>query len=395
MGVLLVAAVLAAALDLMAQCARCSGQQADERAGDGSARDSDAAGQSGASPDQSTAQSATAQSTEKPGSSPEDNAREADPTVKSNPNIATKTLGGMQFWADVEHFHKWRIQQNVLTEHFRLLDGENVRHAWGSLDQCRDRLKDIRSEQKLPAMSGEAVILLHGILRSSKSMQPMQQHLEAAGYRTFGFDYPSTRIDIAKSAEYLRRVVESLEGIEKIHFVAHSMGGLVVRAYLAEHNDPRIGRLVMIATPNLGAEMADMLKSNSLYRLVFGPAGQQLAGGAGGFIEQLATPEIEFAVIAGGRGTPGGYNPLIPGDDDGTVSIACTRLPGASDFVVAPHLHTFLVRSPDCHEFAARFLKEGRLRKDEETNPIPRPPADRPATEDKQTDEAVPSRKPS
>lgn len=367
MGRLFLVAAFAAA-DLILQSARCDEQRSDGPAV-GEQQDGQAVRdrQPDAPPDRVI---------DTPREAVEDKALEAGPAVKSNPNIATKTLGGMQFWADVEHFHKWRIQQNVLTEHFRLLDGENVRQAWGSLDQCREKLSDIRREQKLPSMSGEAVILLHGILRSSKSMQPMQQHLEAAGYRTFGFDYPSTRVEITKSAEYLHRVVESLEGIEKIHFVAHSMGGLVVRAYLAEHSDPRIGRLVMIATPNLGAEMADMLKSNSLYRLVFGPAGQQLAGGAGGFIDQLATPEIQFAVIAGGRGTLGGYNPLIPGDDDGTVSVACTRLPGASDFIVTQHLHTFLVRSPDCHEFAARFLKEGQFRDSEPAHPIPRKPAE-------------------
>src|SRR6185369_719659 len=93
-----------------------------------------------------------------------------DPDVKLNPNVSSLTLGGRQFWADVEYFHQWRIQQNTMTGHFRLLDASDFRHAWGTREQCQAKLREIRTAQKLPAMSGEAVILVHGIIRSSKSM---------------------------------------------------------------------------------------------------------------------------------------------------------------------------------------------------------------------------------
>jgi pimeloyl-ACP methyl ester carboxylesterase len=287
--------------------------------------------------------------------------------------LTDKTLGGRQFWADVAFFHDWRIQQNVLTEHFRLLDGDDYRHAWGSRDECELTLQTIRDSRKLPPMSGEAVILLHGIVRSSKSMRPLQRHLrlEHEGWRTFSFGYASTQVDIVRSAEYLHSVVQSLEGIERIHLVAHSMGGLIARAYLARHEDPRIGRLVMIATPSLGAELADRFHRNFVYRAVFGPAGQQLTQDAEGFVATLPTPEIEFGVIAGGRGDGQGYNPLVPGDDDGTVSVACTRLPGAADFVVVDRLHTFLVSAPETRDYTLRFLKQGRFREEGDAQPIP------------------------
>src|SRR6185295_16742640 len=108
---------------------------------------------------------------------------------------------------------------------------------------------------------------------------------------------------------------------EKIHFVTHSMGGLVVRTYLARYGSDRVGRIVMIATPNLGAELADRLHGTGLYRVFLGPAGQQLTGDAQGFVAGLAIPEVPFGVIAGGRGNERGYNPLIAGDNDGTVSV--------------------------------------------------------------------------
>lgn len=303
---------------------------------------------------------------EQPAASIADSNASPDQDIRYNPNLAAPTLGGRQFWADVCYFHDWRIQQCAVTKHYRLLDGADYRHAWGTLEQCQAKLREIRRVRKLPPMSGEAVILIHGIARSSKSMRVLRQALDGdapemqtTGYRTFGFDYPSTRVGIEESAEYLSRVIESLEGIERIHFVTHSMGGLVVRAYLAKHNDPRLGRLVMIATPNQGAELASLLKSNLLFKLIYGPSGQQLPADPDGFIAKLPAPSIEFGIIAGGRGDERGYNPLIPGDDDGTVSVACTKLDGCADFVVVNRLHTLIVRAPETREFALRFLKDG------------------------------------
>lgn len=305
--------------------------------------------------------------------SSDDSPAPGDSDVKLNPNLATPTLGGRQFWADVEFFHAWRIQQNVLTSHYRLLGPDDVRQAWGTLEQCQTRLREIREEQKLVPMKGEAVILLHGIIRSSKSMSKLKTALEQAGYTVFAFDYPSTRVDIPAAAEYLQSVMTSLKGIERIHFVTHSMGGLVVRAWLAKHSDSRVGRLVMVATPNLGAHMADLLHGNFVYKLVFGPAGQQLIRDDEALIIQLPTPEFEFGIIAGGRGTPEGYNPLIPGDDDGTVSLESTRLPGAADFIVVRQLHTFILNAPETADYTVRFLKDGCFREKGDREPIARP----------------------
>lgn len=286
--------------------------------------------------------------------------------------VTDKTLGGRQFWADAEFFHGWRIQQNVLTNHYRLLDEDDYRHASGTLEDCRARLAEVRAEQKLPAMSGEAVVLVHGLVRSHKSMHRLQRHLELeqAGYRTFSFGYPSTRIGIDDAAKYLHQVVQSLEGFERIHFVAHSMGGLVVRSCLAQHPDPRVGRVVMIATPNLGADLANRFHRLRLFQAVFGSAGQQLVGAPDGFIAGLPAPGFEFGVIAGGRGDERGYNPLISGDDDGTVSVASTRLPGASDFVVVDRLHTFLIVDQTTRDYTLRFLREGRFRDQADAEPI-------------------------
>jgi pimeloyl-ACP methyl ester carboxylesterase len=284
--------------------------------------------------------------------------------------LAMKTLGGRQFWGDVQFFHGWRIQQNVFTKHFRLLDANDQRHASGSLTECQEALLAIRSKQNLPPMTGKAVLLVHGILRSSKCMDAIAASAQQAGFLAFQFDYPSTQIAIPEAAEYLRKTIESLEGVEEIYIVGHSMGGLVTRAYFAGHHDPRIKRVVMIGTPNQGAELADLLHQFSLVRVASGPGGRQLVTDRDGLIPSLPAPKCEFALIAGARGHSAGWNPFIPGDDDGTVTVESTRLAGAADFSTVASTHTALLRNPETIEQTLRFLNEGRLRTDRVPQPI-------------------------
>lgn len=302
-----------------------------------------------------------------------------DSDMGSPLNVAAKTLGGRQFWGDVQFFHSWRIQQNVFTGHYRLLDANDTRHAWGSLKDCREVLDKIRKEQDLKPMSGKAVVLLHGIARSSKSMVPLQSSLEQAGYSVFAMDYPSTRGTVQESAEYLKRVLESLDGITEVNLIVHSMGGIVVRTYLqqVDQPDPRLHRMVMLGSPNTGAHLVDLLqdKLNVVFKPLYGPAGQQLGTNSEGFVAKLPIPTFEFAVIAGGRGNDAGFNPLIPGDDDGVVSVESTRLPGARDFLLVPTIHALLMRSADISAACVRFLKEGALRSDGDRQPIAPPVA--------------------
>jgi pimeloyl-ACP methyl ester carboxylesterase len=286
-------------------------------------------------------------------------------------SIWSSTLGGRQFWGDVHFFHHFRIQKNVFTGHYRLLDSHDRRLASGTLEDCKKALAEIRVRDQIPAMSGTCVIFIHGIVRSSKSMTTLTRLAEDHHMTGLEFDYPSTQIDIHQCAEYLHQCIDGLEGVEKIHFVVHSMGGLVIRAYLDKHRDPRIGRLVMLGTPNQGARMADHLKGTLLFKTVFGPAGQQLVTDPQGLIPKLPIPDFEFAIIAGARGDGKGWNPFIAGDDDGTVEVTSTRLPGAADFITIPVIHAFMMRDQAVGEHALRFLETGSLRADGMREPIP------------------------
>lgn len=291
-------------------------------------------------------------------------------TESVNGSVGIKTLGGLQFWGDLKYFHGWRIQQNVLTNHHRLLDPQDHRHCSGTMAECESRLQQLSKEKKLSVMSGKAAVLIHGIGRSSKSFDAMARMLTEDGYTVVSFDYPSTRVPIQESAEYLHHVIESLEGIESIDIVVHSMGGLVLRSYLQKHNDTRLHRAVMLGVPNNGAQLADFLKNNPVFRMILGPAGQQLVTESDGLISDLPTPDFEFGVLAGGRGAARGYNPLLRGDNDSTVRVSSTRLPGARDFICVPVIHTFLTSDRRAIAATGCFLKHGRFHRDRAPVPI-------------------------
>jgi len=283
-------------------------------------------------------------------------------------NLETPTLGGKQFWADVRHFHGWRIQRNAVTGHYRLLDGSDRRHAWGTKGQCLAALEQVKRDRRLPPMRGRAVVVLHGLGRSRSSMTGLCEYLRRkGGYTVFNVTYPSTRAPIAEHAKTLAEIIDHLDGIEEINFVAHSLGNIVVRRYLADQTDeatgkrpdPRIRRIVMLAPPNHGSLTAYGLAGNAVATVVTGSPGQELGRGWDELEKHLATPACEFGIIAGGKGNDNGYNPLLPGDDDGVITVATTRLAGASDFLLVPRGHTFIMDDEKVKECTLRFLKHG------------------------------------
>jgi pimeloyl-ACP methyl ester carboxylesterase len=295
------------------------------------------------------------------------------------PNAVTPTLGGLQFWADELFFHDWHIQRNVFTGHCRLLSGANLRYAWGTFDECRAKLDEIKQKRGLGPMRGPGVVVLHGLMRTCGAMSKMCRMLgDQGGYSVFNVSYASTRGTVADHARSLDKVLQSLEGIDEINFVAHSLGNLVIRHYLADHTnpeaglrpDPRIRRIVMLGPPNRGAQLAEALAGVGAFHLVAGASASQLARDWNALEARLATPACEFGILAGGRGTPAGYNPWLGKDNDMIVSVESTRLAGAADFAVLPALHTFMMDDVKVHEYTLRFLKHGHFVSQSQRQPI-------------------------
>ena len=308
---------------------------------------------------------------------------------ESGPAVPVPTLGGKQFWADELFFHQWRIQRHVSNGQYRLLDPRDLRHALGSYEECCAALESIKRERGLPRMSGKAVIVLHGLVRSRSAMDSLCRFLEEkGGYRTFNVSYPSTRDDIAEHARALRRIVDNLDGIEEINFIGHSMGNIVIRHYLGDlarqetwkqsagamaadrRAVARFHRFVMLGPPNQGALIAAALADNAMFQKVFGDAGLQLGRDWAGLERRLATPGFEFGIIAGGKGNAKGFNPLLPGDNDAVITVESAKLAGACDFVVLPVLHSFIVEDDTVQEYVLRFLQNGYFVSPQQRHPL-------------------------
>ena len=209
----------------------------------------------------------------------------------------------------------------------------------------------------------EIVILLHGLARSSNSMAKMAKSLSRKGYMVFNLEYPSTRLSVEEIAErYLHPIVcRTNRNHRTIHFVTHSMGGIVVRHYLKHYRCGQLGRIVMLAPPNQGSELVDFLKETYLFKKILGPAGQQLSTAEEALPNQLGPADFELGIITGNIS----FNPLslwvLKGPDDGKVAVKRAALPGMREMLVVPCNHTFIMQSSKVIARTAAFLKSGRF----------------------------------
>nr|WP_249168117.1 alpha/beta fold hydrolase [Bradyrhizobium elkanii] len=206
--------------------------------------------------------------------------------------------------------------------------------------------------------------MLHGISRTARSFRRMELALRAAGFATLNLDYDSRRKGLDALAEdihpSLDQFARSLDG--SVHFVCHSMGGLLARVYLARHRPARLGRVVMLGTPNGGSEIADRLKNLAAYRAYFGPAGQQLVTRRDAATSALLPPiDYSAGIIAGNRSVYPITSIGLPRPHDGRVSVANTRLDSMTDHIVIRTSHPWLVRNAEAIAQTIAFLQEGKF----------------------------------
>ncbi|MCU4677508.1 alpha/beta hydrolase [Catenovulum sp. 2E275] len=210
--------------------------------------------------------------------------------------------------------------------------------------------------------SKECVILLHGLARNASSMEQLEDRLKQAQYTVANIDYPSRDAKV----EYLAELAIN-EGIascrqqkaEKINFVTHSMGGILVRYFLSKREVDNLRRVVMLGPPNQGSEVVDELKDLEIFEWINGPAGQQLGTKKTSLVNQLGAVDFELGIIAGTKTINWILSAILPNKDDGKVTVESTKVEGMCSFVALPVTHTFMMTNDLVEKQVVSFLKQG------------------------------------
>ena len=219
-----------------------------------------------------------------------------------------------------------------------------------------------RTEVVTAQVNDECVVLLHGLNRSWRAMRTMAKALQEAGFSTVNVDYPSQSgsIEVIAPLAVDTGLIECrATGASRIHFVTHSIGGILIR-YQNEHAPiPDLGRVVMLAPPNQGSEIVDKTRDWPGFEIFSGAAGAQLGTDDDSVPKQLGPVDFDLGVIAG-TGTINIFtSALLPDPDDGKVSVASTRVDGMKDFLVVGNSHRYITRSEVVTRNAAAFLRTG------------------------------------
>ena len=217
-------------------------------------------------------------------------------------------------------------------------------------------------------MARAAVVLLHGMARSSRSMLPLAADLRREDYAVSNVGYPTRPYEIVEIvARYVAPAIARCSHTAPVHVVTHSLGGILIRAYLQNRRLPAGSRIVMLAPPNQGSEVVDHVRSWRLYRFFMGRVGQQLGTGPDAICRRLASVDAEIGVIAASRSLQPWFSRLLPGDDDGAVSVASTRLPEMRDFIVTDTSHSLIMFDSHVRSQVRYFLAHGCFRRADST----------------------------
>jgi len=208
--------------------------------------------------------------------------------------------------------------------------------------------------------ASDCVILLHGLARTENSFSKMEETLSDSGYVVVNNSYPSSKFEIEKLAEdaISSSILECADS-NKIHFVTHSLGGILVRQYLSSNSIYNLGRVVMLAPPNKGSEITDNLKDNFVYKIVNGPAGLQLGTDSTSVPNKLGPADFEVGIIAGNNTVNPILSTMLPNPDDGKVSVESTKLEGMTDHIEMPVSHTFILSDDGVISQVIHFLRKG------------------------------------
>lgn len=212
------------------------------------------------------------------------------------------------------------------------------------------------------ALAEDCIVLLHGLWRSDASMNKMEKAMTQAGYEVRNVGYDSTEKTVEElAAETIPPAVESCGNAEKIHFVTHSLGGILMRQYLEHDGIEHLGRVVMLGPPNQGSEVVDSYENFPGFKFFAGPAGLQLGTGEASIPRSLGPVSFDVGVIAGTQSINPILSGILPDRDDGKVTVESTRVEGMNDHVEMPVTHVFMMRDKDVFAQILHYLEYGQF----------------------------------
>ena len=212
----------------------------------------------------------------------------------------------------------------------------------------------------------ECVILLHGLGRTAASMGKIEKMLAESGFQVWNQTYPSRTFTIEKLAEshIIKGLLKCQDwGATRIHFITHSLGGILIREYLQTHKIRKLDKIIMLAPPNHGSDVADKLKGNFFFKRIMGPAGQQLGTGKTDKAKSFKPIPGIIGILAGIKSYDPWFSWIFNGPNDGKVSVEATKLEEMGDFLLVNHGHTFIMNGDDVIEQVLHFLENSKFRK--------------------------------
>jgi triacylglycerol esterase/lipase EstA (alpha/beta hydrolase family) len=220
----------------------------------------------------------------------------------------------------------------------------------------------IRTDLVERYQSTDCVVLLHGLNRSWRTMDKFAEALQQEGFSTANVDYPSSNETIEVLAPKV--VNEGLgqcrqTGASRIHFVTHSLGGILMRYAHSQEPIPDLGRVVMLGPPNKGSEVIDKTRNWPGVKAFSGEAGLQLGTDEESIPSQLGPVDFELGIIAGTGSTNPFMSAMLPAEDDGKVTVARTQVEGMDDFKIVSNSHFAIMRSDSVIRATTRFLRTG------------------------------------
>lgn len=213
----------------------------------------------------------------------------------------------------------------------------------------------------------ECVILLHGLARTNSSMEKMADYLREQNYQVVNVDYPSRHHALEVLAGLaIEPAISECRSETRINFVTHSLGGILVRWYLWKHEIPNLHRVVMLGPPNQGSEVVDKLVNVPGFHFINGDVGLQLGTARDSMPNTIGAAGFDVGIIAGSSSINLLFSYLIPGPDDGTVSVESTKLIGMNDHIVMPVTHPFMMRNTQVIKQVTYYLQHGSFIKQED-----------------------------